>query len=164
MIGAAQNRQRRASGSTSVAHAALVLFFLLLLGCPAPARAADSWGPWSISDDAPVITKSADRITVRKPNERPLPSMAATPCFWLLDFYQKFLGPAVSGRCPMYPTCSQYSVESIRKHGPIVGIVMTADRLIHEMDEQEYAPLVRVGNRWRYLDPVQNNDFWWAGQ
>jgi hypothetical protein len=22
-------------------------------------------------------------------------------------------------------------------------------------------PLVRVGNRLRYLDPVENNDFWW---
>jgi hypothetical protein len=61
----------------------------------------------------------------------------------------------------MYPTCSQYSVEAVRKHGPVVGIVMTADRIIHELDEQDHAPLIKVWSRYRYADPVGNNDFWW---
>ncbi len=138
------------------------LVIVLLTVLPLSCVAAEPWGPWSVSQDAPAISMPADRGVFHKRIERPVPSVAATPFLWLLDAYQKFLGPAVSGRCPMYPTCSQYSVESIRKHGPLIGIVMTADRLIHEMDEQQYAPLARVGNRWRYLDTVQNNDFWWS--
>jgi hypothetical protein len=45
-----------------------------------------------------------------------------------------------------------------------MGVVMTADRIIHELDEQKYAPLVKVGNRYRYLDPVRDNDFWWHSE
>jgi len=26
----------------------------------------------------------------------------------------------------------------------------------------EYAPLVRVGDKIRFYDPVENNDFWWT--
>lgn len=104
----------------------------------------------------------ADRRTAAaEKSERPEGTVAAAPFLWLLSFYQKTVGPVVSGRCPMYPTCSQYSVEAIRKHGPVVGIVMTADRIIHELDEQNYAPLIKVGSRYRYADPVGNNDFWW---
>ncbi len=38
---------------------------------------------------------------------------------------------------------------------------MTADRLMHEIDEKEYAFQIKVGNRYRFEDPVSNNDFWW---
>lgn len=65
-------------------------------------------------------------------------------------------------RCPMYPTCSHYSIKAIEKHGFIIGIVMTCDRLIHEANEMDYAPLVEVGDTVRYADPVENNDFWWS--
>jgi len=40
---------------------------------------------------------------------------------------------------------------------------MTADRLIHESNEMDYAPIINKGNKLRYLDPVSNNDFWWYG-
>jgi len=42
---------------------------------------------------------------------------------------------------PMYPTCASYSRQVIRKHGVFIGIAMTADRLIHEGNEMDYAPL-----------------------
>lgn len=142
----------------------LVLFILILM--PLQSSAAEMpWGPWSVSDDAPVLMLKADRRTAPTDSaSKPVPSVAATPFLWLLSFYQKTIGPVVSGRCPMYPTCSQYSVEAIRKHGPVVGIVMTADRMMHELDEQEHAPLIRVGDRYRYSDPVRNNDFWWFAE
>ena len=125
---------------------------------------AEPWGPWSVSDDAPVLMMKADRAASTAKQERPVPGIAAAPFLGMLWFYQKTVGPVVSGRCPMYPTCSQYSVEAIRKHGPVTGIVMTADRIIHELDEQDHAPLVRVGGRYRYADPVRNNDFWWYAE
>jgi hypothetical protein len=52
-------------------------------------------------------------------------------------------------------------LEAVRKHGLLVGLVMTFDRLIHESDEIQSAPLIRVNESYRYLDPVGNNDFWW---
>jgi hypothetical protein len=141
-----------------------VLFILILI--PLQSSAAEMpWGPWSESDDAPVLMMKADRRTApADPASKPVPSVAATPFLWLLSFYQNAVGPVVSGRCNMHPTCSRYSVESIRKHGPVIGILMTADRMIHELDEQDLAPLIRVGNRYRYSDPVENNDFWWYSQ
>lgn len=151
----------RTIGSLPRTAVGIGLILLLLILLPAAASAADlPWGPWSVNDDAPVLMMKADRRTAR-PVEKPAPTVAATPFLWLLSFYQTAIGPTVSGRCPMYPTCSQYSVEAVRKHGPAIGIVMTADRLIHEMDEQKYAPLVKVGGRYRFSDPVRNNDFWW---
>jgi hypothetical protein len=123
---------------------------------------AGPWGPWSTSSDAPAILSRADSETAprEQPEQQP-GSIAATPFLWLLAFYQKAIGPVTGGRCPMYPTCSQYSVQALRKHGPVIGIAMTADRLIHELDEQRFVPLSKVGSRYRFLDPVENNDFWW---
>jgi putative membrane protein insertion efficiency factor len=141
-------------------HAGVLSVLILILAFTQTAH-AEPWGPWSKSPDAPVILSPADREPIRDKSEQPAHPVAATPFLWLLAFYQNVISPVNSGRCPMYPTCSQYSVQAIRKHGPIVGIVMTADRLIHERDEQEYAPLIKVGSRYRFDDSVRNNDFWW---
>jgi hypothetical protein len=61
----------------------------------------------------------------------------------------------------MYPTCASYSRQAIQKHGFFIGVVMTADRLIHETTEMEYAPMVKVGNSVRFYDPLSENNFWW---
>jgi putative component of membrane protein insertase Oxa1/YidC/SpoIIIJ protein YidD len=137
----------------------------LLSGAFSLPAQAETWGPWSAAPDAPVVPAAEER-------QRKAPSMpkaapdriSNTPFLWLLSFYQKVIGPVNAGRCPMYPTCSQYSVQALHKHGPVIGIVMTADRLIHEANEQQYAPLIKVGTRLRFHDPVENNDFWWYRQ
>jgi len=143
----------------------ILIIILLALPVPASAAANDPWGPWSVSDDAPVMVMKADHRTAPSgPAEQPVQSVSSTPFLWLISFYQKTVGQVNSGRCPMYPTCSQYSAQAIRKHGPAIGIIMTADRFIHELDEQNYAPLVKIGSRYRFEDPVQNNDFWWYAE
>ena len=38
---------------------------------------------------------------------------------------------------------------------------MTADRLIHEMNEMDLAPLIDGEGGTGFYDPVENNDFWW---
>jgi putative component of membrane protein insertase Oxa1/YidC/SpoIIIJ protein YidD len=139
-----------------------LLSIFLLIFVLAQTAHAESWGPWSTSLQAPVISLPEDRRSGPGTHpEQPLQSVAATPFLWLVTFYQKAIGRVNSGRCDMYPTCSQYSVQAIRKHGPIVGIMMTADRLMHEGSEQDYVPKIKVGNRYRFDDPVENNDFWW---
>jgi len=140
----------------------LALALVLFISICGPAS-ADPWGPWSTSPDAPTIRNADDRSIGAKVIDEPaVPSVAAAPFLWTLRFYQSYITQVDGDRCVMYPTCSQYSVASIRKHGPVMGIIMTSDRLIHEWDEQKTVPLIKVGNRWRYNDPVKNNDFWWS--
>lgn len=35
--------------------------------------------------------------------------------------YQIFLGPFLGGRCRFEPSCSNYFIEAVRKHGPVSG-------------------------------------------
>ncbi|HSR12976.1 MAG TPA: membrane protein insertion efficiency factor YidD [Thermodesulfobacteriota bacterium] len=80
----------------------------------------------------------------------------------LVGIFQNYISPVDGDRCPSYPTCSQYARQAIRKHGALVGVAMTVDRLIHETDEIHRAPLIKVHQSHRYYDPVENNDFWWS--
>ena len=76
-------------------------------------------------------------------------------------FWRKILSRHWGIRCSHYPSCSRYSLMAIEKHGPIIGFVMTFDRLEHEYDEARYSPVVVINGETRVLDPVENNDFWW---
>ena len=78
-----------------------------------------------------------------------------------LRFFSECISKVDGDRCPMYPTCAAYSRQAFKKHGVLIGYVMTADRLIHESNEMDYAPPVRVYERTRYYDPVSWNDYWW---
>jgi putative membrane protein insertion efficiency factor len=78
-----------------------------------------------------------------------------------VKFYQEYISPVRGGQCPMYPSCSAYSIQAIKKHGFFIGIMMTADRLIHESNEMDFAPPVEGEDGLRFYDPVENNDFWW---
>jgi putative membrane protein insertion efficiency factor len=79
-----------------------------------------------------------------------------------IRFFQGYISPVDGDRCPCYPTCSQYAIEAVKKHGALIGLVMTFDRLIHETDEIRQVPLMKIHGSYRYFDPVENNDFWWA--
>lgn len=142
----------------------LVLCLLLAMSASAP-LCAEPWGPWSVLDEAPVLFTAADREAPTAPPKEPqVQPIAATPFLWSIRFYQKFITHVDGDRCPMYPTCSVYSIQAFKKHGPVIGIVMTADRLMHELDEQRHVPLIQVGNRLRFDDPLSHNDFWWYKQ
>jgi len=76
-------------------------------------------------------------------------------------FYQRFLNPHLGRRCAYHPSCSNYSLLAIRKHGALVGSVMTFDRLQHEADEAGYSPMILTGRQIKFYDPLENNDYWW---
>ena len=66
--------------------------------------------------------------------------------------------------CPMYPSCSRYSMECVEKHGSLIGWVMSCDRLMRcGRDELDSSPRVLVNGQWKCYDPVTHNDFWWTG-
>jgi uncharacterized protein len=79
-----------------------------------------------------------------------------------IRFFSNYISPVDGDRCRMYPTCASYGYQAFAKHGFLIGFVMTADRLIHESNEMDYAPLIKKGPTLRYYDPVSHNDFWWA--
>lgn len=81
----------------------------------------------------------------------------------LIDIYRKVISPVDGDRCPSSPTCSAYSAEAFKKHGFFIGWMMTVDRLIHEgSEEAKVSPQIYQDGKWKVLDPVQNNDFWWV--
>ncbi len=49
---------------------------------------------------------------------------------WLIKAYQVLLSPFFGQQCRFYPTCSQYALEAINKHGAIVGSYYTVRRLL----------------------------------
>lgn len=53
---------------------------------------------------------------------------------WLLilpiRFYRKFISPLTPPSCRFTPTCSQYAIEAITKHGPIRGLWLAVRRIL----------------------------------
>ena len=76
-------------------------------------------------------------------------------------FYQHFLSHQWGQSCAYYPSCSNYALLAIRKHGALVGSMMTFDRLQHEADEARTSPQILAGGQIKVYDPLDNNDYWW---
>jgi hypothetical protein len=61
----------------------------------------------------------------------------------------------------MYPTGSAYARQVIKKHGALLGIMLTTERLMHEGSEGGVSPRIQKYGVWRIYDPVEANDWWW---
>jgi putative membrane protein insertion efficiency factor len=48
----------------------------------------------------------------------------------LIRAYQRVVSPFLGAHCRFSPTCSQYAIDAIRKHGPLLGIGYAAWRLL----------------------------------
>lgn len=46
-----------------------------------------------------------------------------------IRFYQRCISPLTPPTCRFTPTCSQYAVEAIRKHGPFKGFWLAVKRI-----------------------------------
>jgi len=127
---------------------------MLILGAStAGSGGTEPFEPWGFNgQSAPVRPVRYDRGVI---------SLSARAALAGINFFSEYISRVDGDRCPMYPTCASYSRQAFKKHGFLTGVVMTADRLIHENTEMECAPLVKVGTSIRYYDPVSNNDFWW---
>jgi putative membrane protein insertion efficiency factor len=53
----------------------------------------------------------------------------AFPFILLIRTYQLIISPWIGPKCRFTPTCSQYGIEALRKHGPIKGIWLTIRRV-----------------------------------
>lgn len=112
----------------------LKIFFLLLVGCALSGRVCEA-----------VAEESGADVGA-----------------FLFSLYRDHVTAVDGDRCPSYPSCASYSTQAFKKHGFLVGWVMTVDRLIHEgKEELSVSPVVYVGGGAKIFDPVENNDFWW---
>lgn len=48
----------------------------------------------------------------------------------LIEFYRRFISPLTPPSCRFYPSCSQYAILAIKKHGICKGLVKTAWRVL----------------------------------
>lgn len=46
-----------------------------------------------------------------------------------ISFYQGAISPHTPPSCRFVPTCSQYGIEAIRKHGALKGVWLTLKRI-----------------------------------
>ncbi len=60
-----------------------------------------------------------------------------------IRFYQRAISPLLPPACRFTPTCSQYAVEAIQKHGPIKGLYLALRRLLrcHPWGGSGYDPV-----------------------
>jgi uncharacterized protein len=47
----------------------------------------------------------------------------------LVRGYQKFISPGLPPSCRFYPSCSQYALEALQRHGALKGTLLAARRL-----------------------------------
>lgn len=83
----------------------------------------------------------------------------------LIHIYQgplNHLSAVKDDGCPMHPNCSSYGLEAFAKHGPLMGWIMTCDRLMRcGRDECGLSTELIVDGRWKTLDTLDHNDDWW---
>ena len=49
---------------------------------------------------------------------------------WMIRMYQKYISPMKRTKCPYFPSCSQYGLEAVEKHGALKGGMLAAYRIM----------------------------------
>ncbi|MDY2843973.1 MAG: membrane protein insertion efficiency factor YidD [Treponema sp.] len=47
-----------------------------------------------------------------------------------IRFYRKFISPLKPACCRFYPSCSEYSIEALKKYGPAKGMYLSTKRIL----------------------------------
>lgn len=116
---------------------------ILLSGLMTTPAIADDWGPWEVSKQSQE-QRAANGSVLQT----------------AVQLFQKYISPVDGQRCVMYPTCSSYSLQALRKHGPLMGVFLTVDRLYHEGDPIEQQHPINKWGYIRFYDPLEKNDWW----
>lgn len=64
--------------------------------------------------------------------------------------YQKYVSPMFGPSCRLYPSCSQYGLDAVRRHGAAKGTLLTSARLLrcNPWTKGGIDPVPEVG-KWR---------------
>ena len=49
---------------------------------------------------------------------------------FLIHWYQKYLSPLKGTKCPYIPSCSNYAIEALKKHGIFKGSLLAIWRIL----------------------------------
>lgn len=121
------------------------------------------WIQWSSADEGllrgpgKALRAKADKTGTAAETRDIIEDIATAPIL----FYQHYLSHQWGQTCAYYPSCSNYALLAIRKHGAVLGTVLTFDRLQHEANEGRTSPPIFTGGQTKIYDPLENNDFWW---
>ena len=47
-----------------------------------------------------------------------------------IRFYRGYISPMLPPACRFTPTCSQYAIEALQKHGPLKGLYLAIRRIL----------------------------------
>ncbi len=85
---------------------------------------AENFGPWN----SVLVKKEIPPKKFKKDKS------ITNPIEWgfirFIRFFQIYISPQDGPNCRYHPTCSQYTLLAIKKYGPLLGIIMGADRLL----------------------------------
>jgi len=56
-------------------------------------------------------------------------SLLVQPLLVLIRVYQLAISPMLGNRCRFYPSCSEYSMEALRRHGLFRGLWLSVRRV-----------------------------------
>ncbi len=61
----------------------------------------------------------------------------------IIRLYQYIISPLLPNSCRYYPTCSQYSIQALQKHGLMKGLWLSVKRIsrCHPWHEGGYDPV-----------------------
>jgi len=60
-----------------------------------------------------------------------LKNISILPFVLFIKIYQLFISPILKSNCRYLPTCSEYSIESLKEHGIIRGVFLSIKRIMH---------------------------------
>ena len=65
------------------------------------------------------------------------------PLITLIKFYQIFISPIIGQNCRYLPTCSEYTIECLKKFGIIKGFFLSIKRIsrCHPLGSHGYDPV-----------------------
>ncbi|NPA46288.1 MAG: membrane protein insertion efficiency factor YidD [Chlorobi bacterium] len=72
-----------------------------------------------------------------------LHTLTVMPLIWLVRFYQAAISPYLGSSCRYTPTCSQYTIEALQRHGLLTGGWLAVRRIAscHPWGGQGYDPV-----------------------
>ena len=55
--------------------------------------------------------------------------LLALPLIWLLRIYKYAISPMLGRSCRFHPSCSEYAIEALERHGPVKGLILAVRRV-----------------------------------
>jgi putative component of membrane protein insertase Oxa1/YidC/SpoIIIJ protein YidD len=124
----------------------VVLFFLLLLSDVSPVSGSSE-------------TMKGPGVMQRRSvaNNRIETSVPRIVLLGALTLFQKFISPVDGDRCGFSPSCSAFAREAVVRLGPVLGVQVTADRLMRCTFFKGPGPDYLLLPNGKLFDPLENN-------